>query len=86
MVVRLFSMYDKKSRCFGPPQAALNQEVMARKLAFECESNPDSLVKMHAEDYDIYYLGDYDDHDAAYHPVSPPELLFNLMDLLQGMN
>lgn len=57
MKVGMYCMYDKVAKQAGPVFNALNHETASRKFYNTFKEN----TYMSLDDYDLHYLGDYDD-------------------------
>ncbi|QCQ84882.1 nonstructural protein [Blackfly microvirus SF02] len=60
MVLKLFTIRDTKAGNYNAPFAQKSHGEAERTLK-ELTSDPQSLLHKYPEDYDLYFLGDYDD-------------------------
>lgn len=56
----LFTIYDKKSNVFGQIFEARTSDEAKRIVISSCLKNPQSLVSVYPQDFDVYEIGDYD--------------------------
>lgn len=71
MILKAFSIRDAKGEVFHPP--------FYKKTHGEAERDFKTLVNDHKssvskfpEDYDLYYLGEYDDNTGKFAPLDTP--------------
>jgi len=81
MVYNLYSIYDEKARVFSPPRKGLNVEVFKREIHDELAEAKETF-REHAGDFKMYHVADYDDSNAAFEPLSPPEFICPLSELI----
>lgn len=71
MLTKVFAIRDAKAETFGPPfyQGTHGEaERSFRQLVNDEKSN----VKPFPEDYDLYYLGEYDNISGKLFPIETP--------------
>lgn len=77
----VFALKDRAANVFGQPMFSTSKGGQVRALGDEInradEKNP---LYMHAEDFDLYFLGEYDDASAMF-LCSQPELVVLGRDL-----
>lgn len=81
MIINIYSIYDKKAEAFGQPFYQHNHEL-ARRSVIGAAKHPESLLGVHPLDFDVYYLGAFNDENGVITQVSPQHL-FNVVDLLK---
>jgi len=64
MIVRLYSLYDKKTQLFSSPFAAVNDETAVRMIR-TLTLDTATTVGQYPEDYDVWRLGLFDDASGA---------------------
>lgn len=72
MVLKAYSIRDAKAEIFHPPfykHTHGEAERDFRTLTNDGKSN----VNKFPEDYDLYYIGDYDDNTGKFHPTDTPQ-------------
>jgi hypothetical protein len=82
MELQLYSLYDKKTQVFTPPMSFHNDEHAQRDLRNEITSKG-GLVAKFPEDYELYNVGSWNDHDAAMGVLSPVRLVCRIDSLLE---
>lgn len=58
---KLYSLFDRKLLQFGGIVVDVNDFACQRALLDAVRSSPDSLMSMHPEDFDLYYLGTFEE-------------------------
>lgn len=56
----IYSVYDSKSETYTRPFYADNDGV-AQRFAYDVYVNTDSVMSHHPEDFNLYWLGEFDD-------------------------
>lgn len=74
MKVRVFSVYDEKSKAFGELGCCIHDGQAMRSFGDQI-SNPQSPLSKHPDDYKLYCLGEYDDNSGALVSFPQPEFL-----------
>jgi hypothetical protein len=59
MKIRLYSVLDRTAKQFGAPMSFVNDET-ARRSFIDAFVDPDSVFAMHPEDFELHYIGDFD--------------------------
>jgi hypothetical protein len=75
---QLYSLLDRKIREFGPVLGERNEETLTRMLrdAVVVE-DAQTMLQKYPEDFDLYYLGEYDNELGMIHPTTP-RLVYNV--------
>jgi len=83
----LFALYDKKAEFFLAPTSSATRQSMIRTLQ-DAVRKPDagSALATHPEDFDLYYLGGFDDKSGTIHQndsdsTLAPTFVVNAADL-----
>ena len=76
MIDQVFSVYDEKAEAYLPP-FMLPKVQMALRTFGDTINNPESQMSRHPEDYQLFHLGQFDNHDASYELFSAPKPLGN---------
>lgn len=72
MVLKMYSMRDMKGEIFHPPFFKKTHGEAERD--FKTLVNDDkSMVNKYPEDYDLYYVGEYDDQRGIVVPLDTPQ-------------
>lgn len=69
MVLRLYSLFDRKGKRYSPPQLAYNDAVMVRELKVNLPEG--SMPFRYPEDFDLVCLGAMDEQTGVIASVSP---------------
>lgn len=69
MKLNLYSIYDNVAKVFNKPFVALNDGDAMRTFGQAIQSIP------HKNDYVLYALGSYTDHDGVIVPMEPVRIL-----------
>lgn len=79
--LEVFTVYDRKLRQFGPLVVERNKEVLIRVLV-DSIGGSKSLMEQHPRDFDLYFVGTFDNSAGRIEGFSVPQLVANLYDLL----
>lgn len=75
MIYRLYSIYDNVSLSYGPPSIEVS-DAAASRMHRTVLTNPQAgLLYQYPADYDLYYLGTYDNETGYVVPQVPPQLV-----------
>lgn len=80
--VKVYSLFDRKARQYGPPLVAANDATMVREL--QRNIVPESLVGKYCEDFDLVHLAYMDDENGKVTVAESQELIANLAEVLNG--
>lgn len=72
MKIRLYSVRDHKSG-FWPPMQDINDAVAQRNFAYMINNNP--TVGFAPMDYDLYFVGTFDDESGLMQPEKVPQFV-----------
>ncbi|AZL82695.1 nonstructural protein [Apis mellifera associated microvirus 24] len=72
MNYKLFSVRDAKSEIFHPPWFKLTHGEAERDFRSAVNDEKTNLNK-YPEDYDLYYVGEYDDNSGRFSPLDTPQ-------------
>lgn len=73
MFVKVFSIFDKKSRSYRPPFFSYNEETAIRTLRKVAET--DQTISEFPEDFDLYVIGNWDDIEGEIKGTKPAFLI-----------
>lgn len=81
MLIRMYSIYDKKVNVYQPPLFCHNAGDALRTCHMHF-SNPETKVNKYPEDFDVYDIGEYDDQTGQLKPHTNPQFLSTAVDIL----
>lgn len=76
MVHKVFTVKDTKGGMFLAPMLTRSYGEAERTFK-QATANPDSLISKYPEDYDLYYLGEFDDESGHFALKPAPEHVVN---------
>lgn len=88
MTLKMYSIRDAKSESFNPPFFQPTHGVAERAFK-ELVNDPKSNANKYPEDYDLYYLGEYDDNTGKLAAKDTPEHMVkavNVKETSQQLN
>lgn len=75
MILRLFAVRDRATDQFGNPFCVVSKGQAIRSFSDEINRDaPDNGMRAHAEDFDLYYLGEFDT-DKGRFTTNDPEMV-----------
>lgn len=78
----MFSIRDSKAETFHQPWFAKNQAEAERNFT-QLARDEKSTISQFPEDYDLYYIGTYDDERGVADPVDTPQHIAKAIALKQ---
>ena len=82
---RLYSIYDHRSKMYGIPFVAHNDDIAKRTTAMSLMSAPpDHLMVAFSSDYELVYIGDLTDKGELVQISNVPTPLCFLSDIVQA--
>lgn len=75
MIYRLYSIYDNVSLSYGPPSIEVSDAAASRMHRTVINNPQAGLLYRFPSDYDLYYLGTYDNDTGYVVPQVPPQLV-----------
>jgi len=82
MLLKMFSIRDTKGEMFNPPYFAKTHGEAERN--FRTLTNDEkSSVNKYPEDFDLYYIGDFDDITGKIVPQDTPQHLIKAIQLVE---
>lgn len=78
----VFSMLDKKAGMHGAPMLAMNEAHMGRFLE-ERFRGSDETVARYPEDFDLYFVADFDEMTGRLTVPEQPRFVVNMGIILQ---
>lgn len=82
MELKAFSIRDSKGEIFNPPFFKKTLGEAERDFHQLCKDDK-SMPAKYPEDYDLYYLGNYDDCSGKFMPLDTPQ---NMVKAVQVIN
>lgn len=76
MKVRYYSVKDLKGG-FGQPHPYANDEIAKRNYRAALSDNKPNLVNQFPEDFDLYFIGTFDDETSRFDCPEHPEFICN---------
>ncbi len=84
MKQRLYSIYDMRSKTYGIPFVAVNDDIAKRTVASTLLSVPPThLMFAFASDYELYYLGEVMENGSLATAETGAQAITFLSDILQ---
>lgn len=74
MIRQVFSVRNAKGEFFNPPFIS-HTKGSAERTFQKLVNDPQSDINQFPEDYDLYYVGDFDDTKGVMLPLDTPEHL-----------
>ncbi|WNK14794.1 MAG: nonstructural protein [Microvirus sp.] len=81
MKTKLYSIYDAVINVTHFPFQAHNDNDAKRSL-LNAATDPNSHLYNNPSDFSLYYMGTYDDQEAIFEPISTPQLVVRLAQLI----
>ncbi len=81
MLLNAYSIFDNKALVYAPPFYAANAAV-AKRIVSDAASDPNSSLNRHPGDYVVYQVGNFNDANGQFTPVSP---LVHICDVVSLM-
>ena len=82
MIRQMFSVRNAKGEFFNPPFISHTKGSAERTFQTLC-NDPQSDIARYPEDYDLYYMGDFDDIKGTMIPLDTPEHLVKAVQLIK---
>lgn len=81
----IYAVKDLAVQAFGQPFFVRHRGEALRSFQDEANNNKTtSAIAQHPEDYELYYLGQYNDEAGEITSPATPELIARAKDLLKG--
>lgn len=81
MIVKMYTIYDKKTEIHSTINPGHNDGSIVRDMQDEFEKNP--RLKKYAADFAIYEVGEFDDKSGKIDVVFPPRLIIEGTSLVK---
>lgn len=82
MILRAYSIRDQKSEIFNSPFFK-NTHGEAERDFRTLVNDDKSTVNKFPEDFDLYYVGDYDNNTGVFAPQSTPQIVIKAVQVLE---
>jgi len=69
--MKLFTIYDRAAATYGAPFQAPN-EALAVRMFEQTQLDTSHVFATHANDFQIHYLGDFDESNGAWNLLDKP--------------
>lgn len=79
---RIYAIRDKRAEYFNPPFFNHTHGEAERNFQ-NLVNEKESRIAQHPDDYDLYYIGDYNDLDGTIVPQKLPQLIASASSLVR---
>lgn len=80
MKLEIFAVRDRATDQFGNPMFLISQGQALRSFADEINrAAADNQMYMHPDDFDLYYLGQFETNDGLFTSVKPEQVSIGKM-------
>lgn len=86
MQMRMYSIRDSKAEIFNMPFYKHTHGEAERDFQRLVNSDDQSNIKSFPEDYDLYYIGLYDDQTGKIEPLDTPQHIVKAVQLVKALN
>ena len=83
MILKAFTIRDQKSEVYNTPFFQKTHGEAERSFRTAVNDDQTQLSK-YPEDYDLYYLGEYDDNLGKMNPVDTPQHLLKAISCVKN--
>lgn len=83
MILKAFSVRDSKAEVFNTPFFQKTHGEAERSFR-ELVRDPKTMPGKYPEDYDLYYLGEYDDQTGKMELIASPQHLMKAVNVLSS--
>ena len=80
MLHKIYSVRDSKSQLYAKPVLGVTHGEMERAFS-ESVNKEGTIHNIHPQDFDLYYLGDYDDNTGKILSLDTPQHICKGVDL-----
>ncbi|WVR22148.1 MAG: DNA binding protein [Malazfec virus 6] len=80
---KIYAIRDTRADYFNPPFFN-NTHGEAERNFQNLVNEKDSRIALHPADYDLYYIGDYDDKEGTIVPQKLPQLVASAASLVRS--
>lgn len=82
MMLKIYSIRDAKAEVFNTPFFQKTHGEAERNFRTICNDDK-STVNKYPDDYDLYYLGDYDDNSGKLSPLDTPQHIIKAIQCVE---
>jgi hypothetical protein len=82
MIKRIYAIRDQKSKTYDNPFPQLTHEEAFR--TFTSIVNAKNTINSYPEDFDLYYLGEYETNTGKVLPLDTPLHMYKAVDVHRG--
>lgn len=83
MLHEVYAVYNSKAKFFNQPFTSKTDGEAERSFE-QAVNDPQTFINRYPEDYDLYYLGQFDDNTGKYQTLKTPEHKFKAVQLLKA--
>lgn len=80
---KVYTIRDSKAEIYNEPFMQHTHGEAERTIK-SLLNKKDNQISLHPEDYDLYYLGEYDDNTGLYSPLDTPQHIQKVAHLYQS--
>lgn len=77
----VMAMFDKAAGFYGQPFFTKSRSLGVRAFTDAINSSGEEPFAKHPDDFELYYLGEYDDQSASFSQPQFPELVCRGLDV-----
>jgi len=85
MLLKIYSIRDSKGEIFHPPFYQKSHGEAERSFR-ELTRDEKSFIAKYPDDYDLYYLGEYDDQKGTFNSLDTPQHVIKAVQLIPNTN
>lgn len=85
MTTKVFSIKDSKAGIFMPPFLQ-NSHGEAERTFNKYTHKSDSMISQYPDDYDLYFMGDFDDNTGKFDLLPAPQHIVNAAQIKTKRN
>lgn len=85
MQLKAFSIRDQKSQIFHPPFFKSTHGEAERDFRTTV-NDAKTMISMYPDDFDLYFVGEYDDNTGKFLAVDTPQHLLKAVQCIQAKN
>lgn len=85
MVLKMYSIRDQKSEVYNLPFFQKTHGEAERSFRTTAMDQKTTICQ-HPEDFDLYFLGEYDDNTGKFQPNETPQHILKAIDCIQPEN
>lgn len=83
-ILRLYSVRDVVAGTFGRPFVSQSNAVAVRSIGDEINrASSDSILQSHPSDFELFFLGEFNDENGRFAPLADLERVVRCADLVK---